>query len=231
LRFDSKRPAIAGAASDRDLRHISAEELAAMDLIELRIDHFPDLSDEYIMDVFKEARSLGKPLIATVRATDEGGQRDIPDTERVRIFNTVRNLANLMDIEARAGIFDEVRGIARDAGITLIASYHNFNNTPSYDVLSGLIAEYREKGADIIKIAATANSNDDLRTMTRITLDHFQEGLVTICMGSNGLISRVFFPSIGSLFTFASVGESKAPGQIPVLKLRKFMETLAGACR
>jgi len=41
-----------------------------------------------------------------------------------------------------------------------------------------------------------------------------------------GLISRLFFPSVGSLFTFASIGDSKAPGQIPVLELRKYMETL-----
>jgi len=228
LRLDFRRPAIAGSASERDLEHVSAEELAALDLIELRIDHFSDLSDAYIRDIFSNARSLGKPLIATVRSSDEGGQRGIPDTERVRIFSLVKDLTDLMDIEARSGIFDEVSGIAREAGVALIASYHSFENTPSYDWMSAHITEYKNRGADIVKIAVTANSTDDLRTMTRVTVDHFREGLVTVCMGTKGLISRVFFPAVGSLFTFASIGGSKAPGQVPVRELRKYMEVLIG---
>lgn len=226
LRPDFGRPAIAGAASDSDLKHISEDILKALDLIELRVDHFSDLTDGHIEDVFKGAESLEKPLIATVRATEEGGRRDMPDSERIRLFNLIKSSADFIDIEARAEIFDKVRDIARDAGITLIASYHNFKNTPSYDELSGFITEYKERGADIVKITTTANSKDDLRTMTRITLDHHQEGIVTICMGVKGLISRLFFPSVGSLFTFASIGDSKAPGQIAVLELRQYMEAL-----
>ncbi len=226
MRPDFERPAIAGAASDSDLKYIPEDILKALDLIELRVDHFSNLTDGHIVDVFKEAKSLGKPLIATVRSTKEGGQRDIPDSERMRLFNLTKNSADFIDIEARAEIFDKVRDIARDAGVTLIASYHNFENTPSYDELSGSITEYRDRGADIVKIATTANSKDDLRTITRITLDYHQEGIVTICMGVKGLISRLFFPSVGSLFTFASIGDSKAPGQIPVLELRKYMEAL-----
>ncbi|MEC4686481.1 MAG: type I 3-dehydroquinate dehydratase [Nitrospirota bacterium] len=226
MRPDFKRPAIAGAASDSDLKYISEDILKALDLIELRIDHFSSLTDGHIVDVFKKAEALGKPLIATVRSTEEGGQRDISDSERIRLFNLTRNSTDFIDIEARAEIFDKVMNLARDAGITLIASYHNFEGTPSYDELSGFITEYRERGADIVKIATTANSKDDLRTMTRLTLDHYQEGIVSICMGVKGLISRLFFPSVGSLFTFASIGNSKAPGQIPVLELRKYMEAL-----
>ena len=223
---DFERPAIAGAASDNDLKYISEDILKALDLIELRVDHFFSLTDGHIKDVFKEAKALKKPLIATVRSTEEGGQRDIPDSKRIRLFNLTRNYADFIDIEARSEIFDKVRNLARDAGITLIASYHNFENTPSYDELSGFIAEYRERGANIVKIATTANSKDDLRTVTRITLDHHQEGIVTICMGVKGLISRLFFPSVGSLFTFASIGDSKAPGQMPALELRRYMEAL-----
>ncbi len=228
MRFDFRRPAIAGSASDRDLKQISAEELSAIDLIELRVDHFSDLSEGCIQGVFREARSLGKPVIATVRSTDEGGRRRIPDAERVRIFRLVKDLADLMDIEARAEIFDEVRDVARAAGTPLIASYHNFNGTPSYDVLSAHVARCLERGADIVKIATTTNTEHDLRTMTRITLDHLEKGLVTVCMGPKGLISRVFFPVVGSLFTFASIGDSKAPGQVPVAELRRFMDRLAG---
>ncbi len=223
---DFKRPAIAGAASDSDLKYIQEDILRALDLIELRVDHFSDFSDVHIRDVFKEAGTLGKPLIATVRSTKEGGQREISDSERVRLFNLIKSSADLIDIEAGAEIFDKVMNIARNAGITLIASYHNFKETPTYNELSDFITEYRDRGADIVKIATTANSKDDLRTMTRITVDHHQEGIVTICMGVKGLISRLFFPSVGSLFTFASIGASKAPGQIPVLELRKYMEEL-----
>ncbi|RMG02225.1 MAG: type I 3-dehydroquinate dehydratase [Nitrospirae bacterium] len=42
-------------------------------------------------------------------------------------------------------------------------------------------------------------------------------------MGEGALPSRVFFPMIGSLFSFGSIGEPKAPGQIPVTELRRLM--------
>ena len=100
--------------------------------------------------------------------------------------------------------------------------------TPSYSELSGCVKEYRSRGADIVKIATNAVNTDDLRSMTRLTLDYYQEGLITICMGKKGLITRVFFPIIGSLFTFASIGTPTAPGQVSAVELRRYMEALAG---
>ena len=38
--------------------------------------------------------------------------------------------------------------------------------------------------------------------------------LVTICMGPEGELSRILFPALGSLFTFAHAGKPSAPGQL-----------------
>ncbi len=227
-RLDFGRPAIAAAVSDSELGEMEGALLEAVDLVELRMDHFADLSSGYVRDVFARASSLGKPLIATVRSADEGGHRYIADSERLRLFEAARDFVRIIDIEAGSAIFDEVMGIARSSGGVLMASYHDFKGTPPYDELDRMLKQWRRRGADVVKIAVTARDEADLRTMTLLTLNHFREGVVTISMGGKGLISRVFFPLIGSLFTFASVGLSKAPGQVPVLELRKYMEVLSG---
>lgn len=226
--LDFGRPAIAGSVSDTELPLIDSRHLEAIDLIELRVDHFADLSHDYITDIFSKAGTLHKPLIGTIRSADEGGQRDIDDNSRLALFELISDYAGLIDIEARSPIFDEVKDIAGAKSKRVIASYHNFSFTPGYDELSLFISDYRSRGADIIKLATKAVDADDLRTMTLVTMNYWQDGIVTICMGSDGIFSRIFFPAIGSLFTFASIGSSKAPGQLSVIELRSHMNALPG---
>ncbi len=223
-RLDFGRPAIAGAASDRDLELISGKVLDALDLIELRIDLFSDLDRRYVRTVFEKTKALGKPVIATVRSREEGGGRELRDGERLGLFEAVADLADLIDIEGSSGIFRGVRRIAADSRSILIASYHNFEATPAYSELSVLVRRFRSRGADIVKVATSATGCEDLRSMTRLTLGYWKDGLVTICMGGKGLPTRIFFPIIGSLFTFASIGKPTAPGQVSAVRLRELID-------
>lgn len=219
------RPAISGSLTDAELSLIDAETLNALDLIEVRIDHFDNISEGYVSGMLKRVREFGKPVIATVRAEAEGGNRFIEESERLRLITTASRYADILDVEAGAIIFDEAKTVIKNAERLLMASYHNFEGTEDYMKLSHYAEDFRRRGADIVKIATSTASDEDIRTMTRLTLDHSDKGIVTICMGGKGLITRVFFPFIGSLFTFASIGLSKAPGQISVIRLRKLMDT------
>lgn len=228
LKFEFGRPAIASAISDSELTLVNEETLRCLDLIELRVDHFKETSERHIKEIFHKVRYFNRPLIATIRSYNEGGQRFIPDVERLKLFQIVTKFADIVDIEMQSEIFQEVKDLVNLNSKILIASYHNFENTPAYDELTGLVKRCKEKGSDIVKIAAKALDMDDIRVMTRLTLDFCHEGIVTISMGNKGLLSRVFFPIIGSLFTFAFIGSSKAPGQVSVVELRRYMDSLVG---
>jgi 3-dehydroquinate dehydratase-1 len=226
--LDFGRPGIAGSITDTEGELLDDTTLESLDLIEIRVDCFSNLDRSHVIDQFNKARENGKPLIGTIRSKDEGGDRYIDDRRRLQLFELITDYAELIDIEARSPLFDDIREIVKSRSRILIASYHNFESTPGYSELSNFIDEYRDKGADIVKIATLASDKESLRTMTRLTMEFSNKWIITICMGQEGLITRIFFPMIGSIFTFASVGRPKAPGQVSVVELRRYMERLSG---
>jgi 3-dehydroquinate dehydratase-1 len=223
--FNLSRPAIAASLSDRDLPLVDEQILENIDIIELRVDLFSDLSAEGIEGIFRSAQNLGKPLIATIRDHTEGGMMKLSNQERLSLFQRIAPLADLIDIEIFSEIYIQVREIVKREKKGLIGSFHDFKGTPAFERLDDLYRKAKSEGADIVKVATMADTVEDLRTMTRFTLSHAQE-VVTLCMGKMSLISRVFFPFIGSLFTFGAVGEPKAPGQVSVIKLRQYINNL-----
>src|SRR6202012_1651745 len=102
----------------------------------------------------------------------------------------------------------------RARGAALIISYHDFTATKDLD---GIFERIRPYEPEFIKIVSTAKSLAD-----NVVMMHFLERtgdmahMVGLCMGDQGIISRVLAIRAGSVFTFAaaSQGEETAPGQI-----------------
>src|SRR5512144_811083 len=89
-------PLIAGVLTDRDVFTIDAESLFPVDVIELRVDMFDDVSTDHIERVFRSARErFRRPIIATVRDIREGGQRAIAD--RLGLYETAIPLSDAVD--------------------------------------------------------------------------------------------------------------------------------------
>lgn len=224
IKNQADHPHIAASVSDRELEIIDSAVLKAIDLIELRIDHFTSISTGHIAGVIRKARSLNRHLICTVRSPDEGGRISITDEERLEIFGVAAPLVDIIDIEASSAIFRDVLDMVNKNNKILIASVHNFNCTPPYREMEEMIRFNKARGAHIVKIATMPQRREDILEMTRLTVMHHRDNIVTISMGQMGMITRLFFPFIGSLFTFASVGSTKAPGQIDAIRLREIME-------
>lgn len=69
--------------------------------------------------------------------------------------------------------------------------------------------------------------SDVLRLMTetlRFSEEHPDVTLVTMAMGELGKITRVASDSFGSSWTFASVGETSAPGQLSLAEVVRIRE-------
>jgi len=104
--------------------------------------------------------------------------------------------------------------ICKERGKLLIASYHNNNETPGEGQLEKLISDGKEIGADIVKIAVTANSKEDLSRLISFTIKNRDRGIITISQGSIGTISRIVNPILGSLMTYAYIDVPSAAGQL-----------------
>jgi 3-dehydroquinate dehydratase / shikimate dehydrogenase len=102
----------------------------------------------------------------------------------------------------------------RAAGAALLISYHDFTTTKDLDKVLDRMKPF---AADFLKVVSTAKSLADNVTMMRF-LGRTSEtaNVVGICMGEQGVISRILALRAGSNFTFASAspGTETAPGQI-----------------
>ncbi len=199
-------------------------------LAEMRVDLFRRRDAASIAATLSSLGTL--PRIGTVRLRAEGGAWTGSEDERLELFQTILPHVDAVDIELQAHeTLARLRPLVTARGATLIVSHHAYAATPSLAELQRLVAEAESAGADIVKIATMIPTGAPealraLNDLTRLLVLHPRSNLIVIGMGPAGLISRVAFPRLGSLVTFASYGPegSTAPGQMP-------WETMVGLFR
>ena len=192
-------------------------------LLEIRIDRFRRLEENYIVSKIHSFKKLRLPLIATIRSAQEGGARKLSDSIRLKIFRRVLPLVNALDIElASTRLRKNLVPLARRLKKKTILSYHHFASTPSERAMIHLIQRAKRAGADIVKMAVTPKSKSDLARLLLVANQYRDKNLIMIAMGRLGTPSRVLAPLLGSLLTYTFAGKKpQAPGQ---LSLRRATE-------
>lgn len=217
-----ERPLIAVPLTDKSVEaDLSADDA---DLVEIRVDMFTDLSKEYVIDHIKKIKEkFGKPVITTIRWYHEGGAVEMEEKARNKLYKEIAEYADAIDVEISSDVFGGALKAGRKRKKPVIASFHDFTGTPDLSTLSDLVKKAKSFKADIVKVAVMPRDADDLRTITRFTLDHHDDAIIAIAMGELGMMSRAFLPMIGSLITFASLDTVTAPGQLSLTEMKKFL--------
>jgi len=161
--------------------------------------------------------------IATCRRAANGGKfRGTVQAEVDLLLKAATAGCQIVDIELETAAKlkpTDLEKIRSKAG--LILSYHDFRGTKNLDKIFDRMQQYP---ADFIKIVTTATCLYDNVVMMKF-LEHTSDkrSMVGVCMGEQGIISRVLGVRAGSQFTFAAatVGEETAPGQIAARTLRE----------
>lgn len=196
-----------------------------MDIAELRIDQFANRNTAHVLREIEKFQ--GVPILATIRSATEGGAWPDSDTARLELYKAILPQVDAVDVEwSSASIATHVVSAARALGKPVVLSFHDFTCTPPLKTLNLMAPLARDAGADIVKIAAMCNSQDDVRTLTQFTLENASEGVVVIGMGPIGITTRVLLPALGSLFTFAAYGEGTAPGQLQLEEMASIFAKL-----
>jgi 3-dehydroquinate dehydratase-1 len=195
-----------------------------LDVAELRVDHFARVDAAAVLaglDVF-----AGVPLLATIRSAAEGGGWKGTEAERLALFRTLLPRVDAVDVEIASEIARDVIDAARGAGKLAIASFHDFAKTPSAGALADVVTRGRALGADVVKIATAVADRNDLRSLARLLVDASDIGLIAIGMGDAAVATRVLFPALGSLLTYAHAGNATAPGQISLVEMQQLLRRL-----
>ncbi|WP_457636142.1 type I 3-dehydroquinate dehydratase [Persephonella sp.] len=213
-------PLVVLPVDDKDIeKTLAAAVDKKIDMVELRIDQFSNLDIEYVVEKAKVVKKYDLGMIATVRSKDEGGT-DIPDEDRVKIFEAVVEYADILDVELTSkSINRKVVELAKDEGKLSLVSYHDFEKTPENEEIQEIIDASAQLGADIIKYAFKINSVDDIRRLMCVTAKNSHRKLVAVGMGELGKITRVAGFFFGSVLTYTYIGRAFAPGQIEAGKL------------
>ncbi len=213
---------ITGCISPSVLREAKRD---GADLLELRIDTFRRRDVEVLKEDVASARKVGLPLLLTVRSSKEGGRAGMDERERLLLYRELTPLVDAVDVElGAASIVKDVVRVATEGGKKVILSYHNFGATPDERRLRALVVRGRRLGADVVKIATTVKEREDLKRLAALLLK--EENLIVVGMGRKGLVTRVFFPYLGSLLTYATVSRKTAPGQPGLKELRRLLSVL-----
>lgn len=190
-----------------------------MDVAEIRIDLFQKTDIPYVTQQVKKFMKL--PTLATIRISDEGGNWQGTNAQRLALFKSIIPLVNAIDVEiSELDILKELRIFTSKHQCDLVASYHNYNETPSDDKFLELVDDAIFLGADILKIACIVNSDKDNARLAALFDKKHNIPLIVIAMGQMGMHSRLSFPALGSVLTYSpSAKINVAPGQINFSKM------------
>jgi 3-dehydroquinate dehydratase/shikimate dehydrogenase len=162
-------------------------------------------------------------IVATCRRAANGGKFRGTIASQVDILAKAAQMGcHLVDIEVETAARLKPADFARlRRSANLILSFHDFRATRK---LEDTFAKMRQHPADFFKIVTTANSlYDNVVMMKFIEKFSHEYSMIGLCMGEQGVISRLLSLRAGSQFTFASVtpGEETGPGQLAARALRE----------
>lgn len=203
---------------------------------------------EWRVDAFAQADSLNAirevlealapvvsriPFLVTFRSRRQGGLMELDEDKIFDIHQVAAesHVADFVDVEYfEAHKPEKEIALLQSMGVHVIASHHDFDQTPERNVMWMLLEQMGASGADVVKLAVMPQSFQDVLNLLEET-SHFhmqypKRPLITMSMGAIGAISRVSGEFTGSCVTFGSGAEASAPGQLPMKELQEVLSIL-----
>jgi 3-dehydroquinate dehydratase-1 len=215
------------AASTADLRDAAAARDHA-DVVEFRMDLADD--PEAALDAYDGEL----PLLATNRASWEGGACDDDEDDRLATLERAaeRPAVAAVDVELDALLTKRGQAAAsraRDADAAVVASTHDFEETPPASDLRRLLHEAATVG-DVGKLAVTATNRTDAVRLLEATnaATRWGDTVATMAMGEAGRHTRAVAPLYGSVLGYAPIdpADATAPGQYDLATLDSLVSRL-----
>ncbi len=160
--------------------------------------------------------------IGTCRRADNDGKFKGSLASQLEVLTKAHAAGcQIVDLEIQSALKLKPDAIARlRSRARLILSFHDFRATRNLDETLGKMLKIP---ADFYKVVSTATTLSDNVTMMKfLQTQSDKHALIGLCMGEQGIISRVLSVRAGSVFTFGAVSADlkTAPGQISAGDLR-----------
>jgi 3-dehydroquinate dehydratase / shikimate dehydrogenase len=160
--------------------------------------------------------------IGTCRRAENGGKFKGSLASQLEVLTKAHAAGcQIVDLEIQSALKSKREVIARlRSRAGLIVSFHDFRATRNLDET---LEKMLKVSADFYKVVSTATTlSDNVAMMKFLQTQSDKHALIGLCMGEQGIISRVLSVRAGSVFTFGAVSADlkTAPGQISAGDLR-----------
>lgn len=208
-----------------ELEKVSVSDYRTADIVEWRADF---LSADEILEIapkffekFKESK-----ILFTLRTVREGGNIQVSEKKYLQILKEILTY-NPAYIDVEFFTHGPSFAALKDFRDKMVLSYHNFDEVPS-DLTNRLI-KMHEEGTAFVKVAVMPERECDVLDLLQITRDmtlEYGEHFISMAMGDLGRLSRISGYLTGSCWTFASLENSSAPGQISLKETEYILDIL-----
>ncbi|HET9406446.1 MAG TPA: shikimate dehydrogenase [Candidatus Sulfotelmatobacter sp.] len=164
----------------------------------------------------------GTVVIATCRRAASGGKFRGSIASQLDVLTKAAAAGcQMVDVEVQTAAKCKPAQLQKlRAQAALVLSFHDFRGTKGLEETLEKMLAYP---ADFYKVVSTATTLSDNVSMIKfLSKRSDKHSLVCMCMGEQGIISRVLGVRAGSVFTYAaaSATEQTAPGQVAAQELR-----------
>lgn len=225
---------------DEIRRDIAEAAALGAEIVELRVDMIKDVSEEDLCGLAeKPVNDL--PLILTVRSEAEGGEWEKGEAERIKLISWLGPYVQYIDVELSTWTANEpdrkelVNALRRAGQIShhagqemiefaaprmLILSRHDLRGRPS-NLHNDLLKMVQIEECDVPKLAWRARTVRDNFEAFELMRESPKPALV-VCMGPDGLPSRVLAKKFGAFGSFAALerGLGSADGQLTIREMK-----------
>ena len=193
-----------------EAQELELSRFEGADIIEWRADFLDKDSILTVAPAIFE-KFAGFEIVFTIRTTREGGKLELTDAEYIALIKDVAAIysPDYIDFEY----------FTRKA---------NFEETP--ENLMELLSEMTNLTPRVVKVAVMPKHEQDVLDLMNFTRGfkayNPEQEFVTMSMGKLGRLSRFAGDLVGSSWTFASLDNASAPGQVGLADMRRIREVL-----
>ena len=195
------------------------------DYVEIRFDHLIYKDIDHALEISKKIKNRA---IFTLRSKDEGGFFEGDLDEQISLLEKIGlTKPMLLDIEITVLKKDKgLRKFLKDKKIPILVSSHDFRTTPN---ISSLLKKFEEmsKYSNYLKLVTTARNSEDNFKVLSLYDNNINTNLIAFAMGELGISSRLLCTLYGgSPFTYASLDNLLAPGQLDIVLMKKIYDRI-----
>jgi 3-dehydroquinate dehydratase-1 len=212
----------------------SADKLPAMitsafqrdaDFVEIRFDYAIYREIDHALDMTSKIKNTA---IFTLRSKEQGGFFEGTNRERISLLEKIAmTRPMLLDIEISTLKKEKgIREFLSKNKIPILVSSHDFRKTSSLSTLLKKFEDMR-KYSNYVKMVTTARSIEDNFKLLSLYDNNDNTKLIAFAMGEHGILSRVLCNLYGnSPFTYASLDNPLAPGQLDIVLMKKIYDRI-----